>query len=84
MDKQQELDCQRILEGLEEFATFMSYRSDCRGLRILSIESAAEAQLRETAEQHAGVVSIEQRRSLKNRAVTISKELRFNGLNFHS
>ena len=84
MGKQQELDCQHVLEGLEEFATFMSYRSDCSGLRILSIETAEQAALRELAEQNAKVVSIERRRSLKNRAVTISKELRFNDLNFHS
>jgi len=84
MDKQQELNCQRILEGLEELATFMSYRSDCRELRILSIETAEQAQLREVAEQHAKVISIERKRSLKNRSVTISKELRFNDLNFHS
>jgi len=84
MDKQQELDCQQTLEGLEELATFMSFRSDCSGLRILSIETVEEAELREHAEQHAKVVSIERRRSLKNRTVTISKELRFNDLNFHS
>ncbi|WP_438971123.1 hypothetical protein [Methylophaga sp.] len=84
MDKQQELDCQQILEGVEEFATFMSYRSDCSGLRILSIETVEEAHMRELAEQNAKVVSIERKRSTKNRPVTISKELRFNGLTFHS
>lgn len=84
MAKQLELDCQQLLEGLEELATFMSYRSDCSGLRILSIETVEQAALREAAEQNAKVVSIERRRSLKNRCVTISKELRFNDLNFHS
>ncbi len=84
MAKQLELDCQQLLEGLEELATFMSYRSDCSGLRILSIETVEQAALREAAEQNAKVVSIERRRSLKNRCVTISKELRFNDLNLHS
>ncbi|WP_273152638.1 hypothetical protein [Methylophaga thiooxydans] len=84
MDKQQELDCQRTLEGLEELATFMSYRSDCSGLRILTIETVVEAERRESAERRADVISIERRRRLKHRPITISKELRFNDLNFHS
>ncbi|KGM08223.1 hypothetical protein LP43_0646 [Methylophaga thiooxydans] len=84
MDKQQELDCQRTLEGLEELATFMSYRSDCSGLRILTIETIGEAEQRESAERRADVISIERRRRLKHQPITISKELRFNDLNFHS
>lgn len=35
------------MEGLEEFATFMSYKSDFHGLRILSVETVEEAKLRE-------------------------------------
>ncbi len=36
----QELEFRNILQGLEEFATFMSYQSDYAGLRIISVESA--------------------------------------------
>lgn len=35
----QELDVRNILQGLEEFASFMSYQSSYEGLRILSVES---------------------------------------------
>ncbi len=36
----QELEFRNILQGLEEFATFMSYQSDYSGLRIISVETA--------------------------------------------
>lgn len=39
----QELEFRNILQGLEEFATFMSYQSDYSGLRIISVETAAAA-----------------------------------------
>lgn len=35
----QELELRNILQGLEEFATFISYQSDYSGLRIISVES---------------------------------------------
>jgi hypothetical protein len=34
-----ELETRNILQGLEEFATFMSFNSDLSGMRILSVES---------------------------------------------
>ena len=36
----QELELRNIMQGLEEFATFMSYQSDYSGLRIISVETA--------------------------------------------
>jgi len=84
MDKQLELNSQQALEGLEELVTFMSYRSDCSGLRIFSIETAEQAQMRELAEKHAKVASIERKQYLKNKPETISKELRFNDRHFQS
>lgn len=36
----QELEFRNILQGLEEFTTFMSYQSDYSGLRIISVETA--------------------------------------------
>ena len=35
----QELELRNIMQGLEEFATFMSYQSDYSGLRIISVET---------------------------------------------
>ncbi len=34
-----ELETRNIMQGLEEFATFMSFDSDLSGMRILSVES---------------------------------------------
>lgn len=38
-----ETDVRDIMQGLEEFATFMSYQSNYEGLRIISVESADSA-----------------------------------------
>ena len=38
--RSQELELRNIMQGLEEFATFMSYQSDYSGLRIISVETA--------------------------------------------
>jgi hypothetical protein len=37
--KAQELDAREILQGLEEFATFMSFQSNHEHMRILSVET---------------------------------------------
>ncbi len=41
-NKSLELDLRQILQGLEEFATFMSYQSNYEGLRILKVETQHE------------------------------------------
>ena len=48
--KAQELALRNIMQGLEEFATFMSYQSNYEGLRILSVETvtADEAKTKQT------------------------------------
>lgn len=38
--KTQELETRNIMQGMEEFATFMSFQSNYSGLRIISVESA--------------------------------------------
>lgn len=37
-NKALELDLRQIRQGLEEFATFMSYQSNYEGLRILKVK----------------------------------------------
>ncbi len=39
-NKSLELDLRQIMQGLEEFATFMSYQSNYEGLRILKVENS--------------------------------------------
>ncbi|HAO25724.1 MULTISPECIES: hypothetical protein [unclassified Methylophaga] len=41
-NKSLELDLRQIMQGLEEFATFMSYQSNYEGLRILKVETHHE------------------------------------------
>lgn len=84
MNKQYRLQVQQTQESLEEFVTFMSFRSDCSGVRILSIETKEQAAIRDEAEQSGKVVSIQSWRRSKPSTVTISKELRFNDQNIHS
>ncbi|WP_417542746.1 hypothetical protein [Methylophaga thalassica] len=84
MNKQYRLQVQQTQESLEEFVTFMSFRCDCSGVRILSIETKEQAAIRDEAEQSGKVVSIQSRRRSKSSTVTISKELRFNDQNIHS
>lgn len=38
-NKTLELEVRQIMQGLEEFATFMSYQSNYEGLRILKVET---------------------------------------------
>lgn len=40
--KSQELELRNIMQGLEEFATFMSFKGNNAGLRIISVESVAQ------------------------------------------
>lgn len=54
----QELEFRNILQGLEEFATFMSYQSDYSGLRIISVESAAADNSLQTTRPSADIVSL--------------------------
>ncbi len=42
-DKAKELDVRNIMQGLEEFANFMSFNANSNGLRILSVETVEQA-----------------------------------------
>ncbi len=65
-NKSQELDMRNIMQGLEEFATFMSYQSNSLGLRILSVETVAQDR-KTQAQQKAPVVPLKQRKHVTNR-----------------
>ncbi|ODN66067.1 MULTISPECIES: hypothetical protein [Methylophaga] len=61
-NKALELDLRQIRQGLEEFATFMSYQSNYEGLRILKVET----QHNEEHPVSDNVVSIENARSQRD------------------
>ncbi len=59
--KAQELELRNIMQGLEEFATFMSYQSNSLGMRILSVETVEQDQERVKTHTKADVLSFKQR-----------------------
>lgn len=63
MTRPMETDVRDIMQGLEEFATFMSYQSNYEGLRIISVESADSAQTDAAAFPAADVIKLDSRRS---------------------
>ena len=58
--KAQELDLRNIMQGLEEFATFVSFQSNYSDLRIISVESVEADKQEVTVKQRAQVHSIRQ------------------------
>jgi len=55
--KAHELDARDILQGLEEFATFMSFQSNHGQMRILSVETVAPTALPHRSESPLRSVS---------------------------
>lgn len=59
-NKSLELDLRQIMQGLEEFATFMSYKSNYEGLRILKVETLHESDSHLNDSQHSdNVISMD-------------------------
>lgn len=82
--KSQELELRNIMQGLEEFATFMSYQSNSLGLRILSVESV-EQDLENTKAKHkkADVLSFKQRTPPAPNQQSIQRSLAFQDRQVH-
>jgi len=85
-NKAQELEVRNIMQGLEEFANFMSFNaSDNGNIRILSVETVEQSSLRETSKQSAEVFDIKQRSVKKTnlQQQSLNKSLRFNDRHVH-
>ncbi len=63
-NKSLELDLRQIMQGLEEFATFMSYKSNYEGLRILKVETHHESDphLNNDSQHSDNVISMDKAR----------------------
>lgn len=73
--KAQELEVRSIMQGLEEFATFMSFNSSNTNLRILSVETVEQkAVSADNTPQKAKVLHLP--RTVKSRQ-SINKSLSF-------
>ncbi|PHS68114.1 MAG: hypothetical protein COB23_09735 [Methylophaga sp.] len=57
-NKAQELDMRNIMQGMEEFATFMSFQSNSGSLRILSVETVEQSKSMKTERQMAQVLTM--------------------------
>lgn len=64
-----ELNLRQIMQGMEEFATFMSYKSNYEGLRILKVESQTTCIAPAAGYTTDNIVSIEHARSARSEAV---------------
>ncbi len=74
-----ELETRNILQGLEEFATFMSFNSDLAGMRILSVESVNRPIEQRIPQQKADVITMpsDHSRAKKNNSQQLYKALSF-------
>lgn len=62
-----ELETRNIMQGLEEFATFMSFDSDVSGMRILSVESVEHINKPAVPQKKADVIAMPIKRSHSKR-----------------
>ena len=82
-NKTQELELRNIMQGLEEFATFMSYQSNSLGMRILSVETVEQEQERIKTQQKADVLSFKQRTPPAANQQSLHRSLAFQDRQVH-
>lgn len=82
--KAQELELRNIMQGLEEFATFMSFQGNANGLRILSVETITPEQSQQSVlKQKAAVLPIKQQKLANEEIQTVHKSLSFQDRQVH-
>jgi len=79
-NKAQELEVRNIMQGMEEFANFMSFRSTTAGLRVLSVETVEQERERKLSTHTADILELkkhaENKRATKQQQ-SLSKSLSF-------
>jgi len=75
----QELEQRNIMQGLEELATFMSFRSSTTGLRILSVETTEQYQQSKAVRHSADILDLQQHANNKQQTAkqVLKKSLSF-------
>jgi hypothetical protein len=81
--KSQELELRNIMQGLEEFATFMSYQSNSLGLRIISVESVEQDLENSKPQQNADILNFKQRCPAKPNQQSLQRSLAFQDRQVH-
>jgi len=84
-DKAKELDARNIMQGLEEFANFMSFNANSSGLRILSVETVEQAAEQSAQTSTADIVDMKQHAIRKKPRVqqSLNKSLSFSDRKVH-
>jgi hypothetical protein len=72
-----ELETRNIMQGLEEFATFMSFDSDLSGMRILSVESVNHPSEKILLQKKAEVITMPINHTRTNNTQQLYKSLSF-------
>lgn len=83
--KSQELELRNIMQGLEEFATFMSFKGNSAGLRILSVESVDQPERIRPEKRSAHVIKlpIQPSQSSLDLKQAVNKSLSFQDREYH-
>jgi len=81
--KSQELELRNIMQGIEEFATFMSYQSNNLGLRIISVESVEQDLENSKPQQKADVLAFKQRLPAMQNQQSLQRSLAFQDRQVH-
>ncbi len=84
-NKAQELELRNIMEGLEEFATFMSFKGNSAGLRILSVESVTPPENIRPDNRTAQIIKIPEQTPQSNShpKQSLNKSLSFQDRKYH-
>lgn len=81
--KAQELELRNIMQGLEEFATFMSFKGNTDGLRILSVESVAQTEYVQPKKKTGQIVTLPKKPIKSNPVQSVKKSLSFQDREYH-
>jgi len=84
-NKAKELDVRNIMQGLEEFANFMSFNANSNGLRIISVETVEQPVDHEKMPSSAEILDMKQHAFKKNNArqQDLNKSLSFSDRQVH-
>jgi len=84
-NKAKELDVRNIMQGLEEFANFMSFNANSNGLRILSVETVDQPDVSKQIPSSAEILDMKKHALKKHNAQQqeLNKSLSFSDRQVH-
>jgi len=84
-DKAKELDVRNIMQGLEEFANFMSFNANSNGLRIISVETVEQSDVPEQMPSSAEILDLKKHtlKKTNSQQQDLNKSLSFSDRQVH-